>query len=122
MVDIATGNVPDMETLHSQFHGARHLLPGPYFIGYCGESQAQYPGVVQLAGASHAVQLEGIHSYFAFLFFAQRFQGICFKPLIRYLAIVRVLMKKAAAFVPTFISHLPLPGHSQGSEDERMLD
>jgi len=66
MIDPATGSVPDMETLHGQFRGAGHYLPGPYFIGYCGESQAQYPGVVQLAGAGQGIQ----YSYFTFLFFA----------------------------------------------------
>jgi hypothetical protein len=57
----------------------------------------------------------GTHSIF--LFFAQRFQ-IC---ILKHQAIVRVLMKKAAVFVPTFLSHLPPPGHSQGSGDEGML-
>lgn len=40
-----------MDTLRGQFRGT---LPGPYFIGYCGEHQSQYPGIVQLAGASLA--------------------------------------------------------------------
>jgi len=29
-------------------------MPGPYFIGYCGEYHRQYPGIVQLAGCSVA--------------------------------------------------------------------
>ncbi len=66
MFDLATGNVPDMETLHGQFREAGHCLPGPYFICYCGESQAQYCGVVQLAGAGQGIQ----YYYFTFLFFA----------------------------------------------------
>jgi hypothetical protein len=41
-----------MQSLRDRFHhGNDHLMRGPYFIGYCGEYQSQYPGVVQLAGA-----------------------------------------------------------------------
>ena len=51
----ATGNAPNMQILRERFHhGTDHLMPGPYFIGYCGEYHSQYPGVVQLAGCSVA--------------------------------------------------------------------
>lgn len=54
MIELATGNAPDMGTLRDQFRGSDHLMPGPYFFGYCGEYQAQHPGIVQLAGCSLA--------------------------------------------------------------------
>lgn len=35
----------------------RPMEDGPYFHGYCGEHQYQYPGVVQLAGALNDVTI-----------------------------------------------------------------
>ena len=48
----ATGDVPDMERLRSQFRTIESTRRGPYFRGYCGEHESEYHGTIQLAGAS----------------------------------------------------------------------
>ena len=65
----------------------------------------------------------GIHySHIVLPFSDQPFQ-VCFNPLfpVHKLVVAHTLMKKAAAFVPTFLFCLLLLQHTPGSEGERML-
>ena len=49
---IASGELPPMGAIAAPFlMSTGPMEDGPYFDGYCGEHQYQYPGVVQLAGA-----------------------------------------------------------------------
>ena len=39
-----------MDTILTTFHDQNIQEAGPYFEGYCGEHQQDYPGLEQLAG------------------------------------------------------------------------
>jgi len=45
-----SGNVPDMGAILSAFIMSGTLDPCPYFEGYCGEHQYEYPGLEQKSG------------------------------------------------------------------------
>jgi len=111
-----------MDTLRNQFRGTEHLSQGPYFIGYGGEHQSQHPGTVQLAGASFAERGGYPFAHIVLPFSNQPFQ-VCFNPLflVHKFVVAHALMKKAAAFVPTFLFCLLLLQHTPGSEGARML-